>query len=155
MLKRKGYKPELPKAKVNKVISEKGQAMVVLIPLSKKSAQAAIAYVISENGISAGASEIIEKDGIKQMTFYYIDVNGKIGSYTVKGTSECWDCIWSCTFECIVEQCAPYIPGLCSICYPILQCCLMLPGPENPCCDGVHLLRFICCWLLLMVHLRL
>lgn len=139
MLTKKGYKLKLSDAKVIKAMSDRGFATTILVPLTttnKKLAKASVIYAITPGGISVGAIEMLDKNKIKQITLYYVDVNGEIGKYTIQGTTECWNCIWTCTADCIIEQCAPYTPGICSFCYPLLECCLAVPGPENPCCEG-------------------
>lgn len=136
VLAKKGYKLELLNTKVIRVISDRGSATVVSIPLTGKFAKASVVYAITPGGVLIRAVEMIEKGEIKQITLYYVDGSGKVKSYTVEGSSECWNCIWKCTADCIIEQCAPNTPGICSLCYPFLECCLPAPGPENPCCVG-------------------
>jgi biopolymer transport protein ExbD len=136
ILKKKGYKLEMLNIRVIKVISNKGTATVVSFPLAGKLGKASMIYAITPEGTSVGAMEIVKKDKVKQVTLYYVDVDGRIKSYTVQGSSECWNCIWTCTGQCIIDQCAPYTPGICSFCYPLLTCCLDLPIPDNPCCVG-------------------
>jgi hypothetical protein len=136
LLSSKGYVTDLKNTKVGKIFSENEVYRGVIIPMSSKNGKAELIYILA-NGVSRiGAVEVLNSGERKSLTLYYIDENDNIKTVTAEGSQNCWDCIWQCTGECIVEQCLPQTPGLCSLCYPLLQACLLVPGPENPSCEG-------------------
>ncbi len=136
ILAKKGYNLDLIKAKAGELIGSTEIRKGVVIPMESESGEAMLIYILANGRAKVGAVEILKAGELKKMVLYYIDADGAVKTLTVKGSSRCWNCIWQCTGQCIVDQCAPQTPGLCSFCYPLLQSCLLVPGPENPACEG-------------------
>jgi hypothetical protein len=99
-LTKKGHKPKLAKAIVNKIIGKYGEAVYVSIPFKagKGYKEAGLVYVVTESGSKAFAVETYEKDRIKHSTVYYVDLNGNIAVLQVSTRS----CLEECTVDCVL-----------------------------------------------------
>lgn len=51
----------------------------------------------------------------------------------------CWNCISSCTIGCTVEQLIPQLPGIGTLCYYLVEGCILFPSVDNPACVGAAL----------------
>jgi len=133
----KGYKIDLVKAKAVEIIDHRGIVRAVVIPAKSDTGKLMLVYISGKNSVKVGAVEIVENGGFKQTKVYYVDYDGKVKSrtYTIQDFSGCSKCVWTCTFECILQNCVvPEPPSVCSLCQPFLTCCLPAPVPDNPCC---------------------
>ena len=103
--------------------------------MKTKSGEIKLLYISAKGYVKVGAVEVFKEKDANQIRVYYVD-GGEVKRYSIKGFSECNNCVWPCTFQCIAQDCAPYTPGVCSLCHPLLQCCLPAPVLDNPCCAG-------------------
>jgi len=97
LLSSKGYATDLKSARVGKIFSQNGVYKGVIIPMLSKNGKAELIYILANGVTRIGAVEVLSSGVNKTLTLYYIDENDNIKTVTVKGSQNCWNCIWQCT----------------------------------------------------------
>ena len=140
LMRRKGYKPELLKSKVRKIIIKNAMVTIAVIPFSSRyrdSMAGLVVYMLDRAVVGSLVVELHkDKDGNVSRTIYYINSDGKLVS--IESTSDFLRCLWACAgwehpIVCIITC------GACSASIPwgILSCigCGLCIGHEI-CCVG-------------------
>ncbi len=144
-MKNRGYRSELLKSKVRKIITKNAIVTVAVIPFSSNSRNSIAGLVVyTFNRKVIGSLAVVlhkNKDGNVSRTIYYINSDDKLVS--VKSTSNFLKCLWACagweSIACVITcgGCSASIPwGIlscigCGLCIGHEICCVGKCGKEE------------------------